>query len=255
MFDFVLLQRRAMGVSKLRSCLESRFVTVCFDAKCLDRCVSSAIPNCVQLVMPEIPPSDFGKQAYNYFTYIKHELMHEALKEADEIFFFDADVLLFRNPFMAVQYGRYDNGSRIEGPYDIMSQRDRGRGPGCTGTVNSGQMYLRNSTRTMDYTQDMKDLRDKILSGCCGLDQDFVGEMALKYKLRRCTLPATEFTAHCLSVFGNIQHIDGRFPAKDIVSYHTSCVEGYANKKHHLERVLKDVANARLRGFTIQQIV
>lgn len=110
--DLIIFQHKAMEAHNLRHCLESRFVTACFDAKCMRVCKHANIPNCVLITTPNpmMPASDFREGFYYWFTYIKHELMVEALKVVDEIFFFDADVMLFRNPWFETTYGRDDNG-------------------------------------------------------------------------------------------------------------------------------------------------
>ncbi len=52
-------------------------------------------------------------QAFRFFAYLKHDLMLEALKVAEEVIFFDADVLLFRNPWIETTYGRDENGKFV----------------------------------------------------------------------------------------------------------------------------------------------
>ncbi len=75
-------------------------MTVCMDPKCHTMCVNAKIDNCVLLDSPELPLSDFGKEAFFFFSFLKFELMRASLTVVDEVFFFDADVLLFRNPFI-----------------------------------------------------------------------------------------------------------------------------------------------------------
>jgi hypothetical protein len=79
--------------------------------------------------MPKLPGGEYRKGPYFFFTYLKHELMYEALKVADEVFYFDIDVLLLRNPWVEVQYGRDEVGNRIPGPYDLQWQREIDEGP------------------------------------------------------------------------------------------------------------------------------
>ena len=138
--DLIVLQHKAMESWGLIDCLESRFVTACLDAKCMAMCSSRKIPNCCLLHMAELPGSDFGKNAYKYFTYLKHELMFEALKVVEEVFFFDADTVIFRNPWVETQFGRNEQGQKFPSSYDIQYQRDRGRSLSCSGSVNSGQV-------------------------------------------------------------------------------------------------------------------
>jgi hypothetical protein len=95
--------------------------------------------------MPDLPEADFAKGPYYYLTYLKHELIYEALKVADEVFFFDVDVILLRNPWIEVQYGRDGQGNRISGPYDLQWQRENGQGPrfdSCYGRLLSPLLFI-----------------------------------------------------------------------------------------------------------------
>lgn len=242
MMELVVLQHQAMEVWGMKDCLESRFVTVCLDSGCMELCTKSKIANCAPMLAGDIPASEFGKNAYNFFTYLKHDLMYEALKVVNEVFFFDADVVLFRNPWIESTYGREENGRYIDGPYDMMWQRDRGRGPGCSGSVNSGVMYVRNSTRAQAYFGYMGEMKEKILKGGQGLDQDFVANASTTAGLRFCALSGTLFTTHCLQVFGNIKFIDSRFPIGKIITYHTACVQGLPHKKQLLSKMIQGVS-------------
>jgi hypothetical protein len=124
--EFISIQREAMNVWGLKDCLEMRFITVCIDRKCHDYCVANNIRNCVLINLPELPPSDFAKAAYHVITYLKHEFMFEALKVVNEIFFFDIDCLVLRNPWVDSRYGRDENDKNFIGNFDIQWQRDRG---------------------------------------------------------------------------------------------------------------------------------
>lgn len=347
--ELILLQHQALDTSGLRSCLEEIWVTLCLDKKCVQYCEENNIQN-VALVeigpkssnsgtMTELPPSDFNKGEYRFLTYLKQELFYEALQVADHFFFLDVDCLLFKNPFVEIQYGRDELGHRIvfdesmsagdhllenmgnsrkldvsdgrKGPaffavkkndpethpdnvrvnhpigpgvsdrkrsamatnhhaqlqvgghhhgqngdhrknlkayhypdkygYDLMYQRDRGRTLDCTGSVNTGQVYMRNSTRAQIYFQRFRELKGVIMEGKNGPEQDHVFDASQLGKMRICSLTPHLFTAHCYIDFGNIRYINsGRTPIKDIISYHVSCVEGLAVKK----RRLMDVYNA-----------
>lgn len=162
MRDLLILQHKAMETWGLRTCLENRYVTACLDAKCVSVCKSQKIPYCTLLKMPVLPPSDFGKNAYNYLMYLKHELIFEALKVAHEVFFFDVDTMIFRKPWVHTQFGRNEQGNQVLGSYDFMYQRERGRGPFCSGSVNGGQLYLRNTTSVHHYIAGTKSLKANI---------------------------------------------------------------------------------------------
>lgn len=95
--------------------------------------------------------------------------MHEALKVVNEVFFFDVDTLILRNPWIHTQFGRNEQGQQLDGPYEIMYQRDRGRGPSCSGSVNTGQVYLRNTTKVQVYLARMLEMKATIIKGDKGL--------------------------------------------------------------------------------------
>ena len=239
MFDLVLLQRKAMEIGNVRKCLESRFITICLDRKCVELCHNNSIPHCIRINLPRIQPSDFGGKSYSYITWIKQEFMYEATKVAQQIFFFDADVIILRNPWLEISYGRDEKtGQRISGPYDIQYQRERGiRERGCGGSVNTGQMYIRNSSAIQSYFHKLFEKKYDIIVTRKRLEQEFVGDLVsmLKY----CTLPSKYFFGHC------IYSRDYGAVLSEIIAYHTSCVSGLARKKTLLLSFIDHVSNKR----------
>ncbi len=172
--------------------------------------------------------------------------MYEALKVANEVFFFDADSILLRNPWIDIQFGRDEEGVRTAKLFDVQFQRDRGKGPACTGSANTGQVYVRNTTETQAYLNNMRTWKPLILKGGMGLDQDFVGNATKFANAKTCTLSTSLYAAHC---FGSR---NGRALAKDLVSYHTSCVEGIHSKKSRLNAVAHAVKTRP--GCTLDQV-
>jgi len=169
-----------------------------------------------------------------YYTWLKHELMYEALQIANEIFFFDADVVIFRNPWPEVTYGRDETGVRIKGEYDIMYQRERGmRVINCGGSVNSGQLYInknRNKTLIKQYFQLLYERKYKIIYDSSRLDQDHVSDIVPSL-LKYCTLPVKRFQGHCTWS----QDLTAKW--NEIISYHSSCANSH-QKKQILKNVL-----------------
>lgn len=233
LIDLVVLLTKAMDVWGLRHCLEKNFITVCLDKKCLAECAKSNLLHCVLLEMEEMPPSDFGKNAYEYLTYFKHDLLFEALKVVKEVFFFDADTLLFLNPWIDTQFGRDETGKRTPARFDLQYQRDRGKGPSCGGSPNTGQMYMRNSTELQLFISWMRSQKNAIISGELGLEQDFVQNGTLVSKVPFCSLSTSKYTAHC---FGSHNR---RAPLKDVVSFHTACVRGHDSKRRKMQTFLE----------------
>jgi hypothetical protein len=241
-FIFTLSNHHLMPMLTLRhhimtragslECMKKRLITVCLDKKCLELCNSNHLPNCMLLVVPETPYGEFGKKvtaytknAYNYIVWVKYEMFVEALFVANEFFYIDADVMLFRNPFPDTRYGRDNTGNKIEGEYDIMYQRERGmKERGCGGSVNGGLYWLRNATALHEkfFPAFMKH-REEIINLTGRLDQDIIGDYVRL--ARYCTLPVARFMGHCIS-----SQDQYGYNVKEMVTYHTNCVAGMHNK-------------------------
>jgi len=249
LFHMIELQRQAMDTWLQRECLESRFIRICLDEKCIDKCNEHDIPNCVHIHLPHVPRAGFGENnhqdVYNYMTWLKHEFSFAALFHTQQLFFFDVDVVLFRNPWTEIHIGRSDTTGEdiVDTTYDIRYQREMGRKQrGCGGTVNSGVMYFRNSSLLhSDYIPYMMNEKEKIVLNTAGrLDQDFMHDHVWRsrHTLKHCALPANKFVGHC--EFGR----DGFRPtiAKDIITYHTNCAGG-GEKFPILKRIVSQVTS------------
>lgn len=232
MMPLLTLRHNIMQRTGVLDCLRKRFITVCVDKKCLEMCKSHDLPNCIHMVIPEIPYGEFGNKAskytahaYMYILWVKYEMYVEALFEANEFFYFDADVMVFRNPFPDTRFGRDANGRQVEGTYDIMYQRERGmKERGCGGSVNGGLYWLRNATdlHTKFFPAFFKH-REEIINLTGRLDQDIIGDYVRL--VRYCTLPVARFMGHCIT-----SQDQYGFKVRDMVTYHTNCVAGMANK-------------------------
>jgi hypothetical protein len=80
----------------------------------------------------------------------------------------------------------------------------------------------------------MKEARSKIFEGNL-LDQDYVGNATIVAGLKQCALSTRLFIAHCHA---------SRNPnglVKNVVTYHTSCLSGFQQKKSHMLKFLKHV--------------
>lgn len=231
---FPLLQMRQDIMTKagILTCLQQRFITVCLDKKCLEMCENGGFTNCVQLIVPETVYGGFGvkttayqKNSYNYIVWVKYEMFVEALMVANEVFYFDADVMVYANPFPHAQNGRDQMGRPIPGPYELMYQRERGmKERGCGGSVNGGLFYLRNSTNMhAKFLPAILKHREDIINLPGRLDQDIVGDYVRLVKY--CTLPVNRFMGFCISS----QDANGYNP-KEIVTFHPNCVAGMQAK-------------------------
>jgi len=232
MFPLLLMQRQAMEVTGTRMCLQRRFITVCLDSECLQLCTRFHVPNCVDLGIQTVA-STFLENDYQWITYIKHEIMAAGLQGgADELFFFDTDVIVFGDPWsvkLQDSTGNFDLRYQVGNVPSVGGQCYRG--------VNSGQVYLRRTNTTLAYLDAMRVYRDDILSAKIGgrLDQDFITVAAEKVGLRHCGLDPIAFLGRC---HGCYDLISGMPPVSLALTMHVDCTGGTENKKKILTKFL-----------------
>lgn len=66
-----------------------------------------------------------------------------------------------------------------------------------------------------------------------GLDQDIVGEEYIKAGLHNCAFSIDYYTAHCPASHNAHARLN------EVVTYHTSCVEGLNTKKWRMHKVMQ----------------
>jgi hypothetical protein len=215
LFPLLLLQRRALEVGGVRKCLQSRFITVCLDADCLKLCAGFKIKHCVNLGIQTVA-SPFLQGDYNWITYLKHEIMEAGLQGgADELFFFDGDVVLFGDPWSVKLQD-------FTGNFDLRYQVDNvpAAGGQCNRGVNSGQMYLRRTNQTLAYLAAMRSYRADILAGAM-LDQNYVTPAAAKVGLQHCALDPSLFVGRCVACYAD--RVAGLLHVSTAMSMHADC--------------------------------
>lgn len=235
LIPFVLLQKKSMVIGGVFDCLKKIFVVVCLDPIAFKLCKENHFDHCVQVNLPiSLPRSEFAEGAYHFLTWIKQELMYEALKVVNEVFLFDADVLIFKNPFHETRIGRHDNGTTFPFLYDIRYQRNNGRGRGCAGTVNSGQVWLRNTTTIQRYFTCVLKMKEQARLEVP--EQEFSTACAEEINVSRCVLNPNTFTMSAHTGFNR----DTSSKLRHIVTYH-SCggQRGLDNKVHRMNAVMK----------------
>ena len=125
-------------------CLAWRFVTVCLDGECYDECLNMKLHNCVLVATSNVvyPPSQFLQGAFFYLSFVKYLIIREALTQATELFFVDADVLLYCNPWLHLRL--FSNSSDYEYVYcpEYVNRRNY---------INGGQYYLRNTKKVQEW--------------------------------------------------------------------------------------------------------
>lgn len=240
LFPFILLQKKAMMIGGSYECLNKILIVLCMDLKALELCKQNNFHNCLPIKLPfDTPLSEYAIGVYHFMTWVKHLFLYEAIKELDEVFLFDSDVLIFKNPFEETRFGRHETGERFLFNYDIRYQRDLGRGSGCKGNSNSGQIWVRNRTRTQDYFHCMMSKKDLVRIGN-ELDQHYVHQCAVSTNTFRCVLDPNTFThkAH-----RSVNH-NPRSLLRNIVTYHAA--GGQRGSKHkivRMERIIEAYQN------------
>ena len=213
----------------------------------MEMCKKHDVINCAELTLPPVPPSDYGRGAYSYMTWMKQDLLRESLSVVNEVLFFDADILVMRNPWPYTQTGREMNGTRIKesyGTYDIMYSRDRGHGLDCSGTINTGIIYARNTSATRELFGIMDGYKDVIVEGKNGYHQAHFQTAKPQVKdLISCCLDPNLFLTQCSgkSAFDNTKYIGPNTPLRDVVAYHTACVSGEHKKADKMKAFLYQV--------------
>lgn len=237
---------KAMEINNVRNCLLQQLVILCLDGSCVEMCKRESIPLCPLVdLSAKLGDGTYGKPSYYFLTYIKHELISLALTVVQHVLFVDLDVLLFFNPWHEILYP-FDkqSGKRIVSPYDFRYQREVGTEESCGGSINTGVLYLKNSTATQLLLKSVMSYKDKIVRLRRGNDQKFVNKIITTTPdliIKACALPATRFTSYCLSHRNNndIRYLDGyRYTAGDMVTFHAACCEGTHAKMMILNRVL-----------------
>lgn len=219
-FNFRLLQRKAMS-NEMRSCFESRFITICFNIECHDLCKQHSILSCVIYELPFVlTSSDYLRQFYNYFIWIKHEFLLEILRVSGEVFYFDADVLLLQNPWA----NRLRNKGEECHNAEAMYQREFLQ---FSDLLNGGQLYFKISPSVLNYFDELYDQKNLILEGP-EMEQDYVFDL-LKSNIdvKRCTLDPYIYTSACF------HDIFSKISLKNLVTFHANCYSGN-NKLGHL---------------------
>jgi hypothetical protein len=153
--DLLALQHQSTSVlgGIDEACLSMRFVTVCLDRDCFAMCHSLQLYNCVLVSTTNLvyPPSSFLEGAFFYLSFLKYLILQEIFKEASEVFFIDADVLLYCNPWM---HHIFDNKNR-DFLYSLESVSQRRR-------INGGQYFLRNTVKVKEWLSMMIQARELV---------------------------------------------------------------------------------------------
>ena len=233
-------------------CLMSRLVTVCFGERACRRAVGHKV------VGHEMVGSDFRKKAYVEITWGKWRLMHAALGEADSVFFLDADVVLFRNPFATLGTIRHD----IRFQAEMACDERMGAGGRWRCSEQPGwQPRLAPSTKSCSLNGGVllvqsQDLAARVIaheptfdskrynrSWPMPIDQDAANAVANSGSFSSCALPHSQFVGLCWWLYGykqgNRSFFDRLHPC-ELVTFHAHCT---------ITRLEKQVRDRLPRGF------
>lgn len=120
--QLLLLQDLSMKLNdNVFNCLAPRFITICLDKVSYHYCLVHNIFNCV--LTPGLGLILNSSKYYNYATWLKSEILYEIFKLnlVHDIFFFDVDILILKNPYQDKQLKQY-NDTLV---YDIRYQVDK----------------------------------------------------------------------------------------------------------------------------------
>ena len=247
-FELIELQHQAMDlwIPGLRSCLGTRFVIVSTDAKADEQCKRAGFLNCALVEVQRLDNMSIQFTCGFYaFSFFKYELLKESLQLVNEMFFFDADVLIFRNPWFDDNglFRLDSSGVRVDPTFDFMFQREGGFSFDCSAEdINGGQYYIRNSTQIQSFIDNMFKYKEQIMSFSEGkFDQDYIKRAVEASHIKVCGLNHYRFTSgRHVYLHKTTDHI----LASEIVSFHFNGLTGRA-RTYRMNLFLQAIRNNR----------
>eukprot|EP01031_Cornospumella_fuschlensis_P028304 gene28304-34176_t len=241
------LMIKSLEVNNMKSCLLPQIVVTCFDIPCVESCARLRIPLCpyinVEHIVNANEETGYKKGSYFFFTYVKHELMQAALSVVNHVLLVDVDMLILHNPWPEMFFPS-NVSYRVTGGYELRYQRERGNEESCTGLVNTGVLFMRNTTKVRGLVAHMLTFRHDIVSLRKGHDQRYFNKIITSHQLSRCSLPPLLFASHCLYKTSKILDLDHTsYTASDVVTFHATCCR-LIPKEQVLRKALANVQHA-----------
>ena len=239
--ETIRLQVQGMQIgNSWTNCLDAVYVVLCLDKPSVQLCKEIGVLHCVKLPFAMVLPfSDYAEDAYHYITWLKHSFMYVALKTMDQAILVDSDIVVFKNPFDQVPYGRDEKGVDFPFEYDIMYQRELGRGRGCNGTINTGVYYLRNTSATHRFFACMFTSKQKLVEEGTfeDLEQGYAQTCKNAAEMSSCVFNANKF----ISRAHGHNNRDGNRPIGEVFTYHAAGgTRGYSHKLVRMRNFIKD---------------
>ena len=196
--------------SRLPRCASVR--SLIYDAS--DSCASTANTHCGSVLRP----SNFRHDDYDQFCWIKWRLVRDAMRSARAVFYADADVVFFQNPWPSVA---------ASWTYDIVHQsaglKDRKR-------MNGG-LFVVHSLKFAEFALSQQ---PATFNNSNALDQTIIYDAMLKSgRFRHNSLSQSQFRSHCWT-----RCILSPTPPT-AVAFHASCL-GFRKKMRAVQGALAD---------------
>jgi hypothetical protein len=127
---------------------------------------------------------EFNEKAFHYMGFLKWRIIRQAVLKFQYVFFFDADIVLFKNPWTPIL--------PVLNTYQLWYQMESFSTDICMGNLNSGQLVFTRSETTLSLISYV--ITKENITG--HLDQDWVLEGVKATNITSCHLPST-FLGYC----------------------------------------------------------
>lgn len=79
----------SLQINQIRECIDPQTVVVCFDEQSLQGYRDRELLHSAFVPVGKLSAGDYGQKPFYFFTYVKHEMIAEALKVVQRILYFD----------------------------------------------------------------------------------------------------------------------------------------------------------------------
>lgn len=255
---------RALQLQRVAAlpCLLSRLVSVCYgvphDGLGGSEAARDFGPADLNQALNAYRKHRVSAGAYFELIWAKWRLLLLALQVAHEVFWLDADVVLFRSPWPAAPASLP--------PADILYQSEFAcPSTSCLGTptltapmgagacaLNGGVMLVRSAAlvrRVVSLEPDFSTAP----TGAPPYDQDVADRVARGGDFSFCPLPSASFVGFCWWAWGynrgNRSLIDRLYPCR-LASFHAHCISSPDGKRDAMQRMLDKTAHCATTGDT-----
>ena len=219
----------------LKACLNTKFIVICTDSKAEAKCRELPHVNCIFIDFSEIRESEKYRISKNFYNYVKHELISAVMEAKVDVFYFDIDILILKDPWSNLDDVIESSMTYVDHPiHDLLFQQNCGFAHGkgiCDRSgadVNGGLLFIRYSPKVQIYFDYIKSHKDEIIFPAEGtkiLDQNFVGPAAFAAGMSICGLNKWHYTSVCQIMICK-SNDDASF--RGVVTLHADCIGGGA---------------------------